>query len=91
MTRSRLADAIVEVPATVDKDGLRPATLPPLPDAIAALCGQQVAIQKLCVAAAATGDRETALQALLLDPVIAGAERVEEMLGELMEANDSVL
>ena len=84
-------DAIVEVPATVDRSGLQPVQLPPLPEPVAAMCRQQISIQRLSVEAAVAGSRELALQALLLDPVIASVRTAETVLDELLEAHREYL
>ena len=84
-------DAIVEIPATVDRQGVHPAQLPPLPDVIAAMCHQQIAIQRLSVAAAVTGSRTHALQALLLDPVIDDPRAAEVALDELLDTHQQYL
>jgi len=62
--------AIVEVPAIVSGWGIKGLNVGPLPEAIAELCRREVAVAGLAVDAAATGDRQAALQALLLDPCI---------------------
>ena len=80
-------DAIVEVPATVDANGVHPTELPPLPEVISAMCHQQIAIQRLSVTAAATGSRQKALEALLLDPVVDSAKEAEAVLHELLAAH----
>jgi alpha-galactosidase len=62
--------AIVELPAMVGGWGIRGLNVGPLPDMVAELCRREIAVAGLAVDAAATGDRQTALQALLLDPCI---------------------
>ncbi len=78
------ADALVEVPALVDADGLHGICVGDLPGAIAALCRTQVAIQHLAVDAAMTGSRALALQALLLDPVVTNLTAAEQCLDEML-------
>ena len=80
-------DAIVEVPATVDSNGVHPTELPALPEVISAMCHQQIAIQRLSVTAAVTGSRPKALEALLLDPVVDSAKEAETVLHELLAAH----
>ena len=77
-------DAIVEVPAVVGSDGIAGVGIGKLPMGIAALCRTQIGVQELVVEAAVTGDRRTALQALLADPVIPGFHAAEKILDELL-------
>lgn len=76
--------AIVEVPAVVSGAGVLPLHMPALPDGITAVLNQQVAIQDRVVEAAVHGDRQAALQALLLDPLVSSYESAEKMLDELL-------
>ncbi|MBN1660197.1 MAG: hypothetical protein JXA93_17485 [Anaerolineae bacterium] len=62
--------AIVEIPAWVGGWGIRGLHVGPLPEAVAELCRREITVASLAVDAAATGDRRTALQALLLDPTM---------------------
>jgi alpha-galactosidase len=77
-------DAIVEAPAVIGGGGVSALSMGALPSGIAALCSTQVGVQELSVAAAVTGNRNTALQALLADPVIQSAEAAEKILHELL-------
>jgi alpha-galactosidase len=84
-------DCVVEVPGWIDgqKFGGRP--VGPLPDVLAALCGRQAAIQKLCARAAMQGDRQAALKALLLDPVVPDRMVAEKCLESMLQANRAYL
>jgi alpha-galactosidase len=62
--------AIIEIPALVGGWGIQGLNIGPLPGAIAELCRREISVAGLAVDAAVTGDRQTALQALLLDPCI---------------------
>ena len=77
-------DAIVEVPATVSNDGPEGHRFGNLPPQIAAWCSNQVHVAELAVDAAVTGDRATALQSLLADPVINDIETAEKILDEYL-------
>lgn len=77
--------AIVEVPAVVTGEGVLPLRVAPLPTGITAMLNQQVNIQDRVVEAAVHGDKQAAMQALLLDPLITSYEVAEKMLGELLE------
>ncbi|MBI4670503.1 MAG: alpha-glucosidase/alpha-galactosidase [Chloroflexi bacterium] len=76
--------AVVEVPAVISGAGVTPLRVPPLPAAITAVLNQQVAIQDRVVEAAVHGDRQAALQALLLDPLVPSYVAAEKMLDELL-------
>ena len=77
--------AIVEAPGLIDGDGFRGESLPPLPDGIAELCRRELALSELAVDAALQGDRELALQALLLDPMVTDIDRARAILDDLLE------
>ena len=77
--------AIVEVPATVDATGVHGINVGPLPEPIAAMCRTQIAVEDRAVEAAVHGDRNAALQALLLDPVVNSISQAEAILGEMLE------
>jgi alpha-galactosidase len=62
--------AIVEVPALVGDGGIRGVNTGPLPTIVAELCRREIAVASLAVDAAVTGSRQTALEALLVDPCI---------------------
>lgn len=77
-------DAIVEVPAVISGTGVSAISVGELPMGIAGLCTTQVGVQELAVTAAATGDRDAALQALLSDPVMHSIDAAEKILSELL-------
>ena len=83
--------AIVEVPATVDATGVHGVCVGPLPEPIAAMCRTQIAVIDRLVEAAVHGDRDVALQALLLDPVVNGISQAEAILDELLEVHKDYL
>ena len=63
----------------------------PLPEPIAAMCRTQIAVIDRLVEAAVHGDRDVALQALLLDPVVNGISQAEAILDELLEVHKDYL
>lgn len=83
--------AIVEVPAVVGGSGVIPLRMNPLPPAITALLNQQVAIHDRVVEAAVHGDRQAALQALLLDPLITSYTVAEQLLDEFLQVHAAYL
>jgi alpha-galactosidase len=64
------ATAVVEVPAAVDASGVHGVAVGALPDGIAAVLTARALQQEITVDAAAHRDRELALQALVLDPLV---------------------
>ncbi|MFN8441646.1 MAG: hypothetical protein U0175_12785 [Caldilineaceae bacterium] len=76
--------AVVETPGVISGDGIDNLHVPALPPAITSMLAQQVAIQDRAVEAAIHGDRQAALQALLLDPVVGSYENAVRMLDELL-------
>lgn len=64
--------ATVELPVKVDKDGLHPDTVDPLPEPCASLCRRNIEVHSQIVEAIANEDARAAFNAVLLDP-LAGA------------------
>ena len=85
------ADCIVEVPATLDGPNFAGEPVGPLPGIIAEWCRQQTVIQKLISKAAMEGDRQSALDAMLLDPVVPDRYTAEKCLDAMLEANRDYL
>jgi alpha-galactosidase len=73
-------DAIVETPGIIAGMGIRGLNMPPLPEPIAELCRRELAYSSLVVDACYHGDRELALQALLLDPMVNDIDRARAIL-----------
>ena len=88
------ADAVVEVPALVNRSGIHPLAVGPLPDALAAHLTPYCNAQKMMARAALSGDRQDALHAFLLDPLVQKALTVEAtaaLLDEMLAVNASML
>lgn len=83
--------AVVEVPAVVGAAGITGLGTGPLPDAIAAVLTARARQQEITVRAALTGDRELALQALVLDPLVAGRTMAEGILDDAVKAHGATL
>ena len=77
-------DAIVEVPGIISAFGFQGLSFPPLPAAIAALCRRELELSSLIVDAAVTGDRQLALQALTLDPMVTDLDTARKILNDLL-------
>lgn len=78
-------ESCVEVPCLVDKNGLQPTHLGPLPDHLAALMQTNINVQKLTVQAALTKQRGAIYHAAMLDPHTA-AELDLEQIWDLVDA-----
>jgi alpha-galactosidase len=83
--------AIVEVPGLVSMAGITGVEVSPLPAAIAELCRREISAVQLCVDAAVHGDRQAALQCLLLDPVIRDIDTAQSILEDYLSAYRDVL
>jgi alpha-galactosidase len=77
-------DAIVEVPGVISGFGIRGLNFPPLPEGIAELCRRELALSSLVVDAVVKGDRELALQGLLLDPMMNDVDRARAILDDFL-------
>ncbi len=76
--------ATVETPVVVDGAGVHPVHVGALPEPIAELCRREITAAQLCVDAAVEGDREKALQSLLLDPVITDMDTAKKVLDDYL-------
>ncbi len=74
----------VEVPATVDKGGVRGIPLGQLPRGFAGLLMNQVAVHDLTAEAVIHKSKAAALQALLVDPTVTQYNGLEEMLDTMI-------
>jgi 6-phospho-beta-glucosidase len=78
---------VVEVPARIDREGAHPLPLAPLAPEMLGLVQHAKAYERLAIEAAVTGDRTTALRALVANPLGPSARQAEPLLAELLEAN----
>jgi alpha-galactosidase len=76
--------AIVEVPGVVSASGVHGVNMGALPDPIAELCRREITVTRLCVDAAIHGDRQAALQCLLLDPVVTDIDAARNILDDYL-------
>jgi alpha-galactosidase len=77
-------NTIVETPVVVDGSGIHPVHVGPLPEPVAELCRRELLVAQLGIDAAVTGDRQKALQCLLLDPVITDFETARLVLDDYL-------
>jgi 6-phospho-beta-glucosidase len=84
-------DAVVEVPALIDRDGAHPRPTAPLAPEMLGLVQHAKAYELLAIEAATTGDRTAALKALLANPLAGDYATAVPLLDALLEANRSFL
>ena len=77
--------AIVEVPAVSTAAGVEGVGVGPLPEPVAELCRREIAVVRLCVDAAVNGDRQAALQCLLLSPCVTDMDVAKQILDDYLE------
>ena len=81
------ADWVLELPAKVDRAGIHPLPADPLPAACFGLISQVKMYELLTVEAAVHSDRNAAYQALLAHPLGPSADKVQEVLDDMLETN----
>ncbi|MGD8750697.1 MAG: hypothetical protein PVG14_04700 [Anaerolineales bacterium] len=77
-------DAIVEVPGLISGMGISGLNMSPLPEGIAELCRRELALSSITIDACIQGDRQLALQALLLDPMINDIDTARAVLDDFL-------
>jgi len=80
-------DDVVEVTARVDTDGAHPIPVAPLGQDMLGLVQHAKAYERLTIEAATTGDRSTALRALLANPLAPDADAATGLLDAILDAN----
>jgi 6-phospho-beta-glucosidase len=78
---------VLEMPARIGRDGVRPLPADPLPLALQGLMVQVKMYELLTVEAAVTADRDLAYQALLAHPLGPSAGAVQDVLEDLLATN----
>ena len=84
-----LPDGCVEVVCLVNRNGIQPTHFGTLPEQLAALNRAHMAVHELVVQALLERDRQSALYALMLDPLTAAVcslEEIRNMFDEMWEA-----
>jgi 6-phospho-beta-glucosidase len=79
--------AVVEVPARITREGAIPIEQAPLAPEMRGLVQAMKAYEELAVAAAKSGDRGTALKALLANPLVARYSIAAPLLDAIIDAN----
>ena len=77
--------AVVEIPARIDRDGAHPLPLAPLAPEQRGLVQVVKAYEELTVAAAKSGDRDVAVRALTVNPLV-GGDVARPLLEAMLEA-----
>jgi 6-phospho-beta-glucosidase len=80
-------DAVVEIPARIERDGAHAQRLPALPPEMLGLVQQVKAYERLTVRAAIDGDRKAALKALIANPLVGKYSVASALLDAILEAN----
>ena len=83
------ADAIVEVPGYIDRNGVNIPIVGDLPLACAAVCNASISVQRLAVEAAVAGDDLLLRQAMLMDPLtgaVCDPPEIWQMTDEMLVA-----
>jgi 6-phospho-beta-glucosidase len=80
-------DAVVEVPACVEPDGVRPVELPQLGPLERGLVAHVTAYEELALDAALRGGRERVFRALLAHPLIGQSAVAETLTDKMIDAN----
>ena len=83
--------AVIEVPAVVGAVGITGLEAGALPEAIVAVLTARPAQQEVTVRAAMLGDRQLALQALVLDPLVPDSATWRAILDDAIAADPSTL
>lgn len=84
-------DWVLELPCRVNKSGIVPLTSPPLPLTCESLITQVKAYEILTAHAAVSGDREKAYKALMAHPLGPSADKIKEVLDDMLETNREYL
>jgi 6-phospho-beta-glucosidase len=80
-------DWVLELPAKVGRSGVHPLPAAPLPPACFGLISQVKMHELLTVEAAVHGDHNAMYQALLAHPLGPSADKVQEVLDDMLETN----
>ncbi len=84
-------DWVLELPCRVDAAGAHPLPADPIPEPMAGLIHQVKSYELLAAKAAVSGDREAALLALIANPLGPDADRVPEVLNDLLRTHAAYL
>lgn len=80
-------DSVIEAPCSIGSGGARPLVSKPLPTAVRGLVEAVKTYEQLTVQAAISGDRRTAVQALLAHPLIPSFSAAQGLVEALLNAH----
>jgi alpha-galactosidase len=83
-------DAAIEGVALFERGQVELERVGRVPEPVAAMLRRELEIQRLAAAAAVTGSKKAALQALLLDPNVDSLERAEALLDDMLARQDDL-
>ncbi len=81
------SDWVLELPAKVDKHGIHPLQVDPLPEACFELVSRVKRYELLTVEAAVHGDKDAMLQALLAHPLGPSADDAQAVMDDMLATN----
>lgn len=81
------AQAAVEVSCVITKDGPKPISVGELPVAVRGLVGYMKSFEEVAIEAAVTGNYNTALLAMTMNPFIPSDQTAKTILNEMLEAH----
>jgi 6-phospho-beta-glucosidase len=84
-------DSAVEVSCVITKDGPKPIAMGDLPVAVRGLVQQIKSFERVAIEAAVTGDYNTALLALVINPLVPSDTIAKQILDEMLEAHKEYL
>lgn len=85
------SESAVEVNCIITKDGPKPIATGDLPVAVRGLVQQIKSFERVAAEAAVTGDYETALVAMTINPLVPSDETAKQILDEMLEAHSEYL
>lgn len=85
------SDWVMELPCTIDRQGIHPLVATPLPQICFSLMQQVKTYELLTVEAAVRGDRSAAYQAMLAHPLGPDADQIPSVLDDLLETHGAYL
>lgn len=84
-------DAVVEIGCLVNSAGIKPLALNDIPETVWGLTSAVKNYEQLTVKAAVTGNRDTALLALMANPLVRDYDIAKALLNDLLEVNKEYL
>ena len=84
-------ESAVEISSVITKDGPKPIAIGDLPVAVRGLVQQIKSFERVAIEAAVTGDYNTALLAMTINPLVASDRVGKQILDEMLEAHKNYL